>query len=70
MTPTTMRAGYPQGSGYPAPPSRSPGNLDRHATYIVAAYITGVARQSRLKPTAGAAVTYRDLKMNANRRGQ
>jgi hypothetical protein len=41
MARTTMRAGYPESSGYPAPPLRSPGSLGRHATYIVAAYTAG-----------------------------
>jgi hypothetical protein len=69
MTPTTMGAGI----------RRAPDTRLRHygpraawagTLTIVVASITGVARQSRPKPTAGAAVTYRDLKMNANRRGQ
>ncbi len=30
--------------GYPTPPLRARASLDRHATYIVAAFIAGAAR--------------------------
>jgi hypothetical protein len=32
------------GFQYPTPPERARGSLDRHATYIVAAYVAGAAR--------------------------
>ena len=60
---------------------RARGSLDRHATYIVAAYVAGATRQrhtqlAQLRPTAAAAgrscpynltVTHSDPRTNANR---
>jgi hypothetical protein len=44
MAPTTMRAGVFGWFQYPTPPLRTRGSLDRHATYVVAAYVAGAAR--------------------------
>ena len=38
------RAGAFSGFQYPTPPLRARGSLDRHAAYIVAAYLAGAAR--------------------------
>ncbi len=53
----------------PRSDTTGPGSLDRHATYIVAAYIAGAARRTTRGPDDNSreTVTDRDLNMNANR---